>query len=73
MEVKGGFNSDVDVAVVTDGVFHIKQPHFVSNGFLAFGWRRTTRKRGREGHMSNISKTSCLKCEHRDKGEEKRG
>lgn len=33
VNIKWDFNSDVDVAVVTHGVsvFHIKQPHFVSN------------------------------------------
>lgn len=68
MNVKGDFNSDVDIAVVADGVsvFHIKQPHFVSNDSLVLGWRRKTRKRGRKGYMSNISKIGCLKCGHRD-------
>lgn len=74
-DVKRDFNSRVDVAVVADGVsvFHIKQPHFVSNDSLALGWRRKTRKRGRGGHVSNISKTSCLKGGHRDGSKGKGG
>ncbi len=74
VNVKGDLNSDVDVAVVTDGVsvFHIKQQHFVSNDSLALGWRRKTRKRGKGGYMSNISKTSCFKCGHIDRSKEKK-
>lgn len=49
VNVLGDFSSDVDVAVVTDGVsvFHIKQPRFVSNDFLALRLKTNTRKKER--------------------------
>lgn len=50
VNVLGDFSSDVDVAVVADGVsvFHIKQPRFVSNDFLALRWKTNTRKKREE-------------------------
>lgn len=73
--VKGDFNSDVDVAVVADGVsvFHIKQPHFVSNDSLALGWRRKMGKRGREDTCPTFPRQVALHVGTKTKAKEKGG